>query len=145
MNINNNNDKNKIGIKTPNETILRTVKRQIVTVHTTVNKTSTIPRHQKILIQMQQNQKKKSLTNNNNKEILPKIPTAKEIPNNDSRYSNHPSNKTRKSKIGKNEIKENSRTANKKSNKTAYTHRTVPDNEILISGVAPPRRTDPKN
>ena len=82
---------------------------------------------------------KKSLTNNNNKEILPNVPTATEIPNNDRRYSNHPSNKTRKSKIGKNEIKENSRTANKKSNKTAYTHRTVPDNEILISGVAPPQ------
>ena len=80
---------------------------------------------------------KKSLTNNNNKEILPNVPTATEIPNNDRRYSNHPSNKTRKRKIGKKEIKENSRTVSKKSNKTTYTRRTFPDNEILINGVAP--------
>ena len=77
------------------------------------------------------------MTNNNNKERLPNIPTAKEIPNNDSRYSNHPSNKTRKRKIDKKEIKENFRTAPQKSNITAYTRRAFPDNEILISGVAP--------
>ena len=65
------------------------------------------------------------------------IPTAKEIQNNDSRWLNHPSNNIRKSKLGKNEIKENVRTANKKNNTTAYTRITVPDNEISISGVAP--------
>ena len=65
------------------------------------------------------------------------LPKANEIQKYDSRYSNHPYYNIRKSKIGKTEIKENSRTANKKSNKRTYTRRTVPDNEISISGVAP--------
>ena len=58
----------------------------------------------------------KLLTNDNNKEIVPNIPKANEIQKCDSRYSNHPYNNIRKSKIGKTDIKENSRTVNKKSN-----------------------------
>ena len=42
-----------------------------------------------------------------------------------------------KEKIGKKEIKVNSRTAPKKSSTNAYIRRTLPDNEILIIGVAP--------
>jgi len=80
---------------------------------------------------------KKLLTNDNNKEIVPNIPKVNEIQKYDSRYSNHPYTNKRKSKIGKTDIKENSRTANKKSNKRTYTRRTVLDNEISISGVAP--------
>ena len=80
---------------------------------------------------------KKLLTNDNNKEIVPNIPKANEIQKYDSRYSNHPYSNIRKSKIGKTDIKENSRTANKKSNKRTYTRRTGPDNEISINGVAP--------
>ena len=80
---------------------------------------------------------KKLLTNDNNKEIVPNIPKANEIQKYDSRYSNHPYNNIRKRKIGKTEITENSRTANKKSNTRICTRRTVPDNEISINGVAP--------
>ena len=82
----------------------------------------------------------KLLTNDNNKEIVPNIPKANKIQKYDSRYSNHPSDNIRKSKIGKTDIKEYSRTANKKSNTIAYTRRTVPDNEISISGVNPQDR-----
>ena len=44
---------------------------------------------------------KKSLTNNNKKERLPNIHKENKIQNNDSSYSNHTFNKTRKRKIGK--------------------------------------------
>ena len=116
-----------ISMKQPNNTILQQT--GITLIQTNTNNL-THPTKIKEL-------EKKSLTNKNNKEILPNVPTATEIPNNDRRYSNHPSNKTRKRKIGKKEIKENSRTVSKKSNKTTYTRRTFPDNEILINGVAP--------
>ena len=41
------------------------------------------------------------LNNTDHKVILPNIPTAKEIPNNNSRYSHQPSNKKRNRKIDK--------------------------------------------
>ena len=77
-----------------------------------------------------------SLTNNNYKEILPNILTLKEIPNNNSRYSHHPSNKIRNRKIDKKEITIKFRPAPKKSSTKVYIRRTLPDNEILISGAA---------
>ena len=80
--------------------------------------------------------KRTSINNKEHKVILPNILMAKEIPNNNSRYSDHPPNKTRNRKIDKKEIKVNSRTAPKKSSTTVYIRRTLPDNEILISGAA---------
>ena len=86
-----------------------------------------------------------SLTNNNYKEILPNILTLKEIPNNNSRYSYHPSNKIRNRKIDKKEIKVNSRMALKKSSTKVDMRRTLPDNEILINEAVPQEGQTQKN
>ena len=78
-----------------------------------------------------------SINNKEHKVILPNILMAKEIPNNNSRYSHHPSNKKRNRTINKKEIKLNSRPAPKKSSTTLYIGRTLPDNKLLISRLAP--------
>ena len=114
-------------MKQPNNTILQQT--SIILIQTNNNNLT----HPTTIKELE----KTSLTNNNHKEILPNIPTAKKIPNNNSRYSHHPSNKIRNRKIDKKEIKVNSRTVPKKSSTTAYIRRTLPDNVILISGAAP--------
>ena len=79
-------------MKQPNNTILQQT--GIILIQTNTNNLTHLTKIKEL--------EKSSLTNNNNKEILPNIPTATQIQNNDRRYSNHPSNKTRKRKIGKN-------------------------------------------
>ena len=97
VNINNTKDKNKIGIKTPNENYIEDSEKLDSNSEQNFEYTPTSKNPSTNVAELE----KKSLTNNNKKERLSNIHTAKQIPNNDSSYSNHTSNKTRKRKIGK--------------------------------------------
>ena len=100
VNINNTKDKNKIGIKTPNENYIEdSEKLDSNSIYNSEQNFEYTPTSKNTSTNVAELEKK-SLTNNNKKERLPNIPTTKKNPNNDSSYSNHTSNKTRKRKIG---------------------------------------------